>query len=108
MINDMWEELEKYQPYADKHGFGPQWLKMTTERTPDVAWAAAEAARAAKVAARARAWVAARAAAWEAWAEAADVVAEAWAAAMAAEARAEAEDAAIQHIKKAIELKGKT
>jgi hypothetical protein len=58
-MNEMWEALERYQPYADKHGFGPQWLKMTTERT-------AEAARAAWAAAVARATWAAEAAAWAA------------------------------------------
>ena len=45
-MNEMWEALERYQPYADKHGFGPQWLKMTTERTAEAAraaWAAEEA-----------------------------------------------------------------
>lgn len=61
-MNDMWEALEKYQPYADKHGFGDAWLKMTTERTADAAKGAAEAAWATPGAARA-AWAARAAAA---------------------------------------------
>lgn len=40
-LNQMWAELERYQPYADKHGFGEAWLRMTTERTEDAADAAA-------------------------------------------------------------------
>lgn len=39
----MWEALEKYQPYAEKHGFGEAWLRMTTERTPEAAKAVVEA-----------------------------------------------------------------
>ena len=79
-MNEMWEALERYQPYADKHGFGPQWLKMTTERT-------AEAARAAWAAGVARAAWAAEAAAWA-----------------AEEAKAEDAAAAIRYINEAIAL----
>ena len=79
-MNEMWEALEKYQPFADKHGFGDAWLKMTTERTEDAARAAAEAAEAAwAVVADAEARVA-KATAW----------------------------AAIRHINEAIKLEDKT
>ena len=80
-MNDMWEALEKYQPYAERHGFGPQWRQMTTERTADAAWAAAVAARATD--APEAAWAAARGAA---------VAAAAWG----------APDAAIKYINEAI------
>ena len=36
----MWEALERYQPFADLHGFGDAWLKMTTERTERTAFLA--------------------------------------------------------------------
>lgn len=36
-LEPMWEALEKYQPYAEKHGFGEEWLRMTTERTKEAA-----------------------------------------------------------------------
>ena len=32
-MNDMWTELERYQPYADKHGFGDAWREMTENQT---------------------------------------------------------------------------
>lgn len=54
-LNEMWTELERYQPYAERHGFGDAWLRMTTERTEEAACAATYAA------ARATAWAAARA-----------------------------------------------
>lgn len=38
-MNEMWEALERYQPYADKHGFGAEWKRMTTERTKEAVWA---------------------------------------------------------------------
>ena len=78
---EMWTALEKYQPYADKRGFGDAWLKMTTERT-------AFAARDAEAAASSDA-----AEPWEAWA--------AWAAAAASWAEAEE---AIRYINRAIKL----
>jgi hypothetical protein len=99
-MNDMWDSLEKYQHYAERHGFGDAWRRMTTERTPDAAaladatwvtWAADAAWAAANAAAEA-----ARAAAWEA-AEVADA---ADAAAAAAEARV------IKYINEAIKLEG--
>lgn len=43
-LTEMWAALERYQPHADKHGFGAEWLRMTTERTEQ---AASDAARAA-------------------------------------------------------------
>ena len=49
-MTNMWEALERYQPYADRHGFGAEWRRMTTERTPEAAWAAARAAAAAAAA----------------------------------------------------------
>ena len=57
-LNEMWIELERYQPFAEKHGFGDKWLRMTTERTKEAANAAmkAEAAYAARAAAEAVAW----------------------------------------------------
>ena len=54
-LNKMWQELERYQPYADRRGFGEAWLRMTTERTQDAAWAALAAAAEAAAAG----WVAA-------------------------------------------------
>ena len=67
-LTEMWQELARYQPYADKRGFGEAWKRMTTERTARAArvaaWVAAEAAArvAARVAARAAASAAASAA----------------------------------------------
>ena len=69
-LNEMWQELERYQPFAEKHGFGEAWKRMTTERTEDaakaamfasVAWdaaagAAGEAAACAAYAANAAEW----------------------------------------------------
>jgi hypothetical protein len=84
-MTDMWTALEKYQPFADKHGFGAAWKRMTTERTEGAAWVAAWAAEA-------KAWEAAVAAERVAW---------------AAEAE-DAEDAAaaIRYINEAIALEG--
>ena len=76
-MNEMWTTLERYQPYAEKRGFGNTWLKMTTERTVDAAWAA---------------WLAADTA------DAADIAV--WAAAAAADAQLASE--AIKHINRAI------
>ena len=25
-MNEMWEALERYQPYAEQHGFGAEWV----------------------------------------------------------------------------------
>ena len=59
-LNEMWTELERYQPYADRRGFGDEWLRMTTERTEEaarVAWDAAySAACYATASAAAAAW----------------------------------------------------
>lgn len=43
-LEPMWEALAEYQQYAEKHGFGAEWLKMTTERTAKTARGAARAA----------------------------------------------------------------
>jgi hypothetical protein len=83
-MNEMWEALERYQPFADQHGFGAEWRRMTTERTPGAAKVAAEAA-----------W--ATPGAWEAEAAA-------YAAARAAAARAAYEATAIEYINEAIKL----
>ena len=68
-LEEMWQELERYQPYADKRGFGAEWKQMTTERTEEaaraatyVAWSAGYAMNAAAGEAAARA--AAADAAW--------------------------------------------
>lgn len=55
-MNEMWEALERYQPYAEQHGFGAEWLKMTTERTEEAAWEAR--ARASQQASGQAAWLA--------------------------------------------------
>lgn len=39
-LTEMWAELEKYQPYAEKHGFGRVWKRMCVERTSKAAWSA--------------------------------------------------------------------
>jgi hypothetical protein len=93
-LTAMWVELEKYQPYADRHGFGAEWRTMCEERTADAAQAAAWAAQAAADAADAAdaAWAAQAAAdaaeAAEAAAEAAARAAAWYAARAAAEAAA--------------------
>ena len=61
-MSEMWEALERYQPFAERHGFGDAWRRMTTERTADAAKGAAEAAWATPGAARS-AWAARAAAA---------------------------------------------
>jgi hypothetical protein len=47
-MNEMWSTLAEYQPYADKHGFGPAWAEMCSQRTAAAAkaafWAAADKA----------------------------------------------------------------
>ena len=83
-MNDMWTALERYQPFADRHGFGAEWRRMTTERTPDAAKAAAAWAAYAARRAEDAAWAVRRAE---------DA---AWAAARGAP------DAAIEHINRAI------
>lgn len=45
-LNEMWEALAQYQPYAEKRGFGAEWRTMCKERTEKAARAAKEAARA--------------------------------------------------------------
>jgi hypothetical protein len=78
-LTEMWERLERHQPFADQRGYGDAWRVMCTERTP-------EAAREAEAsAAEARAAAAARDAAEEAE-EAAWASDAAWAAAAAVEA----------------------
>lgn len=39
-LTEMWRELERYQPFAERRGFGEAWLRMTTERTEEAATAA--------------------------------------------------------------------
>ena len=43
-MTEMWGALEKYQPYAGRHGFGEVWRRMCEERTEDAADAAWDAA----------------------------------------------------------------
>ena len=93
-LNEMWAELAKYQPYADKHGFGAEWRRMCEERTESAAWAARAAARVAWDAA----WDAAAFAAAMAAAEAAEAACLAF-----AEKAAEWKKYAITYIHKAIE-----
>ena len=42
-LDEMWAALERYQPYADKNGHGESWKRMTTEKTAEAAWGAANA-----------------------------------------------------------------
>lgn len=68
-MTNMWEALERYQPFAERHGFGAEWRRMTTERTEEAAraaWAAGVMRAAAAGVMRAAA-AAARAAEAEAW-----------------------------------------
>jgi len=44
-IENMWERLAQYQPFADAKGYGEAWARMCEERTQDAALAAANAAR---------------------------------------------------------------
>ena len=81
-LNEMWQELERYQPFAEKHGFGEAWKRMTTERTEDAARVVWDAAYSAACYAAARAAAEAAEAAWDA---------------------ADGAQQAIQHISKAIE-----
>lgn len=37
-LTEMWTELERYQPYADRRGFGSMWRQMCEERKENVAW----------------------------------------------------------------------
>jgi hypothetical protein len=66
IIDDMWDRLAQHQPYADQHGYGPEWAKMCAERTEAAARAAEaavwDAADAAARAAAAAVWDAADAA----------------------------------------------
>lgn len=87
-LTKMWRELERYQPYADKRGFGDAWRKMCEHRAGKAPWSAPWiAVSAARSAGRAAAW-AARDAAWAAG----------WAADDAAYAQV-----AVERIRKAIE-----
>ena len=80
-LNEMWTALERYQPYAEKLGFGDAWRRMCEERTEKSAYAAA----------------------WEAWDAAGAAGAAASAAARAAEAaRYRWSQYAIENIRKAI------
>lgn len=98
-LNEMWQELERYQPYAEKRGFGAEWLRMCRERTEKAAHVAADAAG---DAARAAAWYAAWAAeAAVAAARAARDARAEWAAAAAA--RDAALSVTSRKIRKAIE-----
>lgn len=44
-LDEMWQELARYQVYADRHGFGSEWRQMREKLTPEAAWSAAWAAR---------------------------------------------------------------
>ena len=93
-LNQMWQRLEKHQPYADKAGYGPEWQAMCTERTTKTAAEAQAAADAV--------WDEACAsdfdAAWEATAAAASRAA---AAAQAAAAAVMAAERAVKWVKQA-------
>jgi hypothetical protein len=43
-LDEMWERLAQYQPFADARGFGSEWARMREERTQDTVWEAAYAA----------------------------------------------------------------
>ena len=43
-LEDMWQRLERHQPFADRRGYGEAWAKMCRERTQDTAAAAAKVA----------------------------------------------------------------
>jgi len=43
-LDEMWERLAQYQPFADARGFGSEWARMCEERTQDTVWEAAYAA----------------------------------------------------------------
>lgn len=60
-LGQMWEALAQYQPHAERHGFGPEWERMTTERTAKAARVASDAAW---VAGCNSPWMAAWAASW--------------------------------------------
>ena len=63
-LTEMWQELARYQPYADKRGFGDAWRRMCEERTRAAAHAATDAAWTAKLAAEDGAATNAEAEAW--------------------------------------------
>ena len=78
-LEEMWAEMAKHQPIADKLGYGVEWAHMCELKTQEAAWAAGEAAageaaaKAAKAAGGAAGWAAANAwgaAGWAAWAAA--------------------------------------
>ena len=85
-LTEMWQELARYQPYADKRGFGDAWKRMCEERTDYAAYVAAYVASRSN---RADRWLAANAAEY-----AGDV---------AAEADGEWSQLAIKNIREAIE-----
>jgi hypothetical protein len=39
-LDEKWERLAQYQPFADAGGFGSEWARMCEERTEDAAWEA--------------------------------------------------------------------
>ena len=44
-IEEMWTELQSYQPFADANGHGDTWRTMCEKRTKEAAFIAADAAR---------------------------------------------------------------
>ena len=52
-LDGMWQRLTEHQPYADKYGYGADWMIMCKTRKPEAAWDAARDA-----------WTA-----WAAWAD---------------------------------------
>jgi hypothetical protein len=44
-IEEMWTELQSYQPFADANGHGDTWRTMCEKRTKEAALRAADAAR---------------------------------------------------------------
>ena len=65
-LNQMWVALEKWQPEADKRGYGKPWAEMCELKTTDTCWAVvftttvAAYARYAAEAAASAAWAAAK------------------------------------------------
>lgn len=44
-LNEMWDVMAAYQPYAESHGFGSVWAQMCAERTKESALEAEKAAK---------------------------------------------------------------
>ena len=42
-LDEMWQRLIRHQPYADKYGYGPEWMIMCKVRNHGAAWAARRA-----------------------------------------------------------------